>query len=138
MNSTFLFQRHVKQGLIVLGLMAAGLFAIRYLGVDLAHAQLISPEDSPDNITSATGGEGSFKSLARTIVNFALYFLGFIATVMIIYGGLLYVTAAGNEENAQKAKKILMYAIIGIVIILLSFAIVNTVLTAGTGSVATT
>ena len=58
---------------------------------------------------------------------------------MIIYGGILYVTSAGNDENVQKAKKILMYAIVGIVVILLSFAIVNTVIGgAGTGDVSST
>jgi hypothetical protein len=47
---------------------------------------------------------------------------------MIIYGGVLYVSAAGDEGKIDKGKKIIMYAIVGIVIILLSFAIVNTVL----------
>jgi len=129
----------VKQGAIVLGLMLLGLLAINYFGVDLAHAQLISGDDSPSNITDATGGEGSFRTLARTIVNFFLYFLGFIATVMFIYGGVLYVTAAGNDENVQKAKKVLLYAIVGILVILLSFAIVNTIIGgAGTGDISAT
>lgn len=129
----------VKQGAIVLSLMAIGLLVLQYFGVDMAAAQLIDSTDSPPNIEDATGGEGSFRTLARTIVNFFLYFLGFIATVMIIYGGVLYVTSAGNDENVQKAKKILMYAIVGIIIILLSFAIVNTVISgAGTGDVAST
>jgi len=55
---------------------------------------------------------------------------------MIIYGGFLYVSAAGNDEKIGKAKKIIMYAIVGIIVILLSFAIVNTVLVAGTGAAA--
>jgi hypothetical protein len=139
MFSTLSVRREtLKEAAIVLGLMSAGLVLFNVLGIDMAQAQLISPEDSPDNITTATGGEGSFRNLAKTIVNFFLYFLGFIATIMIIYGGILYVTSAGNDENVGKAKKILLYAIVGIIVILLSFAIVNTVLTAGTGSSATT
>lgn len=99
------------------------------------HAQgFISPTDNPSAVSQATGGQGSFRSLVLTIVNFALTFLGLIAVVMIIYGGFLYVSAAGNEEKINQGKKIIMYAVIGIVIILLSFAIVNTVLTAGTGA----
>ena len=132
----------VRDGAIALGVMVLSvlaLYAFNLLGIDPALAQLIDPTDSPDNITQATGGEGSFRALARTIVNFFLYFLGFIATVMIIYGGVLYVTSAGNDENVQKAKKILMYAITGIIIILLSFAIVNTVIGgAGTGDISAT
>jgi TRAP-type C4-dicarboxylate transport system permease small subunit len=57
-----------------------------------------------------------------------LGFLGLIAVIMIIYGGFTYVTAAGKQEAVDSAKKTILYAIVGIVIILLSFAIVNTVL----------
>jgi hypothetical protein len=56
---------------------------------------------------------------------------------MIIYGGFLYVSAAGNSEKIENAKKIIMYAVIGIIVILLSFAIVNTILTAGSGGATT-
>ncbi len=97
----------------------------------------ISTTDNPSAISTATGGQGSFRQLALTIVNFFLTFLGLIAVVMIIYGGFLYVSAAGNQEKIESAKKIIMYAVIGIVVILLSFAIVNTVLTAGTGAATT-
>jgi len=99
-----------------------------------AQSGFISPQDNPSAVSSATGGQSSFRQLALTIVNFILSFLGFIAVVMIIYGGFLYVSAAGNNEKIESAKKIIMYSIIGIIIILLSFAIVNTVLTAGTGA----
>ena len=101
---------------------------------------LIDSSDNIDAISSVTGGEGSLKELVQTLLNYFLGFLGFVATVMVIYGGLLYVISAGSEENVGKAKNILLYAVIGIVIILLSFALVNTVLGAGMGggSTATT
>ena len=51
---------------------------------------------------------------------------------MVIYGGVLYVTSAGDTASVDKAKNILLYAVVGIVLILLSFAIVNTVLGAAT------
>lgn len=69
----------------------------------------------------------------KNIVNFALGFLGILAVVIIIYGGFLYVTAAGNDEKAGKGKKAVTYAITGLLIIMGSFAIVNTVLQAPTG-----
>jgi hypothetical protein len=52
---------------------------------------------------------------------------------MVIYGGFLYVGSGGNEESTGKAKKILIYAAIGIIIILVSFALVNTLLGAAAG-----
>lgn len=76
----------------------------------------------------AIPGETSFRTLATTVMNFFLGFLGFIAVLVIIYGGVMYVTAQGAQEKIDSAKKIIQYALIGLVIILLSFAIVYTVL----------
>ncbi|MBN1494772.1 PKD domain-containing protein [Candidatus Peregrinibacteria bacterium] len=61
-------------------------------------------------------------------VNFILGFLGLLAVIIVIYGGFMYLTAMGNEEKTGKGKKSIMYAMIGIVIILISFALVNTVI----------
>ncbi len=70
------------------------------------------------------------RELIQKIVNFALSFLGLVATVIVIYGGVLYVTSRGDETQATEGKKAISYAVIGIVIILGSFAIVNTLLSA--------
>lgn len=55
--------------------------------------------------------------------------LGVIAVFAIIYGGYLYMTAAGNPEQVDKAKKVLIYAIIGIVVALLTVAILQYLVT---------
>lgn len=110
-------------------LAAAGTGAALFMYSTLpAMAQLISPTDQPGRLAEATGGQGSARELILTFLNFFLGFLGLIAVIMIIYGGVLYVTAAGNQENIDKGKKIIMYAVVGIVIILLAFALVNTLL----------
>lgn len=120
-----------KQLLIVTGLTILGLTIFNVAPV---FAQgLISPGDVPGRIAEQTGGATSARQLILTIVNFFLGFLGLLSVIMIIYGGFMYVTAGGAPEGVDKAKKIIMYAVIGIIIILLSFAIVNTVLQAGTG-----
>ena len=126
----------LKQFLLVSGLMTIGLLLVGY--APAAMAQLISPQDMPGNIQQATGGETSARSLIVNIINFFLFFLGLIATIMIIYGGVQYVTGAGEQDKVDGAKKIIMYAIVGIIVVLLSFAIVNTVLQAGSGSQAGT
>ncbi|MFA5107829.1 MAG: Ig-like domain-containing protein, partial [Patescibacteria group bacterium] len=59
-----------------------------------------------------------------TIIQWALGFLALIAVIMIIYGGILWLTAAGNADRVERAKKVIMAAIIGIVILLLAWAIV--------------
>ena len=103
--------------------------------IPTASAALITPGDVPGEISAATGGEGSIRALALRIVNYFLTFLGIVAVMMIIFGGVTYITAAGKQESVDNAKKIILYALVGIIIILLSFAIVNTILgsaTAGT------
>ena len=78
-------------------------------------------------------GDQNVKPLAIRIVNYALTFLGIIAVLMIIFAGVKYITAGGKQETIDSAKKIIMYSLIGIIIILLSFAIVNTVIGSATG-----
>lgn len=93
----------------------------------------LNATDNPSKVAAATGGQSSARALVLTIVDWALGFLGLVAVLMIIYGGVLMVTSAGNTEDVGKGKKIIMYAAIGIVIILLSFAFVSTILGAGSG-----
>lgn len=50
---------------------------------------------------------------------------GAIAIGMLIWGGFIYITAGGNEEKNQKAKTVLTYAIVGIVIILLAKVLIT-------------
>ncbi|KKW17394.1 MAG: Multiple EGF-like-domain protein 3 [Candidatus Magasanikbacteria bacterium GW2011_GWA2_50_22] len=63
------------------------------------------------------------------IIRVALGLLGIIVLSLIIYGGFLWMTAAGNEERIEKAKKVLTNSVIGLVIVLTSFAITQFILT---------
>ncbi|MBI4232287.1 PKD domain-containing protein, partial [Candidatus Peregrinibacteria bacterium] len=72
------------------------------------------------------------------IVNYALGFLALLAVLIVIYGGVLYLTAAGEEEKTTTGKKAIFYAVIGLIIVMGSFALVNTVIDSGTGGQNTT
>ncbi len=123
--------RILKETLTFTGLMGVALLASLLIG-DVAFAGgLISPDDN--FVGDATNNEGDLKAIVKTILNFFLGFLGFVATIMVMYGGLLYVTGGNNDESIAKAKKIIMYAVVGILIILVSFALINTILGAATG-----
>lgn len=123
----------IKQGLIVFGLMTGALLLMSAFPVASATA-ILNPTDNPEVVSGATGGQSSLRGLILTIVNYFLGFLGLLAVIMVIYGGVTYVSSAGNDEAVGKAKKIIMYALVGIVIILLSFVIVRAILGAGTGT----
>lgn len=125
-------KKALKKAIIATTIMAVALTVFNLAPVSFA--QLVSPNDQPSLIANQTGGEGDIKELAKKILNFVLTFLAFIAVAFIIYGGFLYVGSGGNDENTGKAKKIIINAIIGIIIIFSSFAIVNTVLKAPQGA----
>lgn len=71
---------------------------------------------------------GSAIGMITGWTNFLLPFVGTIAISAIVYAGFLYLTAASNEEQSGKAKKIIIWVVIGIVIIFSAYAIVNTLL----------
>ena len=76
------------------------------------------------------GGISSSNSLSELIFNvirIALGFAGAVAVVFVIIGGFQYITASGNEEQAEKGKKTLINAIIGVVVIIMSYVIINVI-----------
>lgn len=77
-------------------------------------------------------------SLIRTVINWLLGIAFAVAVLFLIIGGFQYITSAGNEEAAEKGKGTAVNALIGIVIIILSYVIVNVVSnfvsSAGTGA----
>ena len=67
-------------------------------------------------------------SQMNTIINVALGVIGFVAVIMIIMGGVQYTTSAGDAGRVKKAKDTILYGIVGLVVALLAYAIVNFVL----------
>ncbi len=70
------------------------------------------------------------RTVIARIINLALGFLGIIAVVIILLGGFKWMTAAGNEEKTEEAKKLLGAGVIGLVIILMSWAIAHYLISA--------
>ena len=64
------------------------------------------------------------------ITNTVLYAVGIISVIMLIYGGLRYVISGGDSKKVTDAKNTIMYAIIGLIISILAYAIVNFVINA--------
>lgn len=75
------------------------------------------------------GPEGVFTQVTNTV----LYIVGIVSVIMLIYGGLRYVISGGDSKKVTDAKNTILYAIIGLIISVLAFAIVNFVINAITG-----
>ncbi|MEO8065891.1 MAG: MMCAP2_0565 family pilin-like conjugal transfer protein [Candidatus Doudnabacteria bacterium] len=71
----------------------------------------------------------SFLNLLYQMLDGFLGVTGFLAILMIIFGGFRYITSAGNEEQAASAKTTLQWSIIGLVVILLSYVLVRATIT---------
>lgn len=127
--------RSIKHFLVVTAVMIFSLLLINGIGLNVALAQgaIEVDTDCPAVLRALNGCQGGLRGIVLSIVNFFLGFLGLLAVIMVIYGGFLYVSSAGNEENVNKAKKILLYAVLGIVVIIVSFALINTILGAAAG-----
>ncbi len=78
----------------------------------------------------SASAQGTLGQNITTILNFFLGILGLIAVAFLIYAGVMMVTAGGAEEQINKAKKVITYAVIGIIIILLAWTIVSFVTSA--------
>ena len=64
----------------------------------------------------------------QNLTNLFLYLLGIIAVIAIIYGGITYVTSNGAASKIKKAKDVILYAVIGVVVGVMAWGIVNFVL----------
>ena len=74
--------------------------------------------------TELIGDNGVFSRITNTV----LLIVGLISVIMLVYGGLRYILSGGDSKKVTDAKNTVLYAIIGLIISLLAFAIVNFVL----------
>lgn len=83
------------------------------------------------NVPQALDGD---EGMVKKVVNVMLYAIGIIAVVMIIFGGIKYSTSAGDSNKVTSAKNTLLYAVVGLVVAIFAYAIVNWVFTQTSGS----
>jgi hypothetical protein len=83
---------------------------------------------------SADQSQDQIQGLVTTIINIFSWVVGVVSVLMIIYGGFQYITSGGGE-GVGKAKNIIMYAIIGLVVVAFAQVIVHFVLGSITSTV---
>jgi type IV secretory pathway VirB2 component (pilin) len=74
------------------------------------------------------------RDVVANVIKVVLGFLGTIAVVLIIVAGFQWMTAAGSEDKIAKAKKIMTAAVIGLVIVLMAYALSTFVINAIIGA----
>ena len=77
---------------------------------------------------SGYGTSGQLPNTITGILNGIIAVTGLVSAIYIVIGGIQYMTSAGDTSKLEKAKKTILYALIGLIICALAFAIVNFVI----------
>lgn len=81
--------------------------------------------------TTATGQAGNdLNSQIAIVTNLLLFIIGVIAVIAIIIGGIRYTTSNGDASQTKAAKDTILYAVVGLIVAILAWAIVKFVLDA--------
>lgn len=67
----------------------------------------------------------SISTLMTNLMNWLLGIVGFLAVIGFVISGILYLTAAGDDDQITKAKSAMMYSIIGVIVALLGFVVLT-------------
>ncbi|MCK5510716.1 hypothetical protein KAI65_04215 [Candidatus Parcubacteria bacterium] len=78
-----------------------------------------------NNLNLEVADEDDPREMAVAVVRYLMTFLGIIAVVVMLLGGFKWMTAAGNEDKVAEAKKLIIAGIIGLIIVLCAYAIVQ-------------
>ncbi|UTX51354.1 hypothetical protein KI440_00070 [Candidatus Saccharibacteria bacterium TM7i] len=102
----------------------------------LAISTPVSAQGSIQQGVEAAHGNGQPTQLfgdagvITSVTNILLFIVGALAVIMIIWGGIRYAISGGNSSAVTSAKNTIMYALIGLIVAFLAFAMVNFVLSA--------
>lgn len=98
--------------------------------------RIFAADDIPTNNSSTTGiklnqygNKGDLASTIVAIINAVVGVLALVCVVVIIIGGVNYMTSSGDAGKVKKAKDTILYGVIGLIVCVLAFAIVNFVIT---------
>ena len=89
-------------------------------------------DNTPSNLVNGDS------SIVRRAINIMLFGVGVLSVVMLIFGGFRYVISGGKKESVTNAKNTILYAIIGLLIAVFAYAIINFILGAALSGGSTT
>ena len=108
-----------KIGASISVLPVLALPATAYAQLSEAAKKIPKPEGAPADLSKLIGG----------LINALLAVMGIVFVMLTVYAGYLYMTAQGDAENTEKAKKLLGQAVIGLIIIVAAYSIADFIIT---------
>ena len=107
---------------IICGLALSTVLVAAPVAVESASAQV---QDGLNMTKTADTQNTSVDTLIRNVINILLWAIGIVSVIMIIIGGFRYVTSNGDSSQVTAAKNTIMYSVIGLIIAIFAYAIVN-------------
>lgn len=128
--------KKIFQGLLLVPVVALGVsLAMPVFQAPYANAQTTSDELNLKSGADSSKGDDQQENLFgpdgifKTITNVLLYIIGAISVIMLIIGGIRYTVSNGDAAAVTSAKNTILYAVVGIVVAILAYALVNFVIT---------
>ena len=111
--------------LLLLPVFARETFGI---GLDDFRDEVFRPDNLPAPAPGDVPAESRINELTHFITDTILYASGALAVLMLIIGGILYISYMGNEERLESAKRIIKHTLTGLFVVILAYAIVTNVI----------
>ena len=122
----------MKKSIISIAIMTCAVFGVSVLSTASLSGS-VSAQVSK-GIDTATTSEMKGKSidgdkgLIKTVVNVLLWAVGILSVIMIIFSGFRYITSAGDASKTKSAQSTLIYSVVGLIVAIMAWAIVNMVI----------
>lgn len=106
------------------------LTASNALGLSLQdfRKDVFRPNNLPIGETSNLSPETKVNAILNFLINLILFASGSVAVLMLVYGGIRFITSGGNQDQRDEATKIIRWAIIGLLVVILAYALVTNVI----------
>ena len=122
----------MKKSIISIAIMTCAVFGVSVLST--ASLPGSASAQVSEGINTATTSEMKGKSidgkdgLIKTVVNVLLWAVGILSVIMIIFSGFRYITSAGDASKTKSAQSTLIYSVVGLIVAIMAYAIVNMVI----------
>ncbi|MDO8261286.1 MAG: pilin, partial [Candidatus Magasanikbacteria bacterium] len=117
------FRKNLFSFLLLAIVFSIGIFSFSQIGFAGSADNMLFGGESANFQAQSGLGNTDVRIIIGNVIRVALGFLGVIAVIIILYGGWLYMTSQGDSTQIEKAKKVIISAVIGLVIVLSSFGI---------------
>lgn len=115
-------------GLIIFGSLLTLPVHAQGIGLYDFRDQVFRPDNLPAADTTDISAEGRINEVLDFAINLILFASGSVAVLILIIGGIIYITSLGNDDRMEQAKKLLKGAAVGLAAVILAFALVDNII----------